>query len=593
MLRALLRDTPYDHGRFILYGLDDVLVSIFGTDADNDIWLNKIAESQFPVEQLPITTVLLYKGHTVVPAAQELDISEVKADDVNRFIRDYESQEQRAIRDELRAKHILLGPSLVENLVLTNRLIAFVMIDFGGRIPIDRDHYVANLLKLLSVQEFVRSIYVCGGRYNLVLEVICNTPRDLDRLTEDIQTDSGSRYSIESVTYIVASIEKDELPLIPVSLPRSINEQKAMQETDVAFEPINIYVQGKLGLTSVSEFRDLSVDRKLFLAEFFGKVQSFDTQLLSGESLSDWQEALDSLVRGYISESTSAIKGAVAAVARIVEGVSKAALIKILDIFFEANYGEAQRRLKLPNTNIDSFELGKLEEAFGQLKRAGIADVLGLSTIDEELLRSYSVFRPARNEFIHDPMPARYQDDFTTFTEEVRQAFHHGMYIVRWLNTHVLIVNWQEYVIDNMPRFFSLLRVDGASVETQNLVNELQILVQESAGVISGRLNAIEASDLDIKRSMDVLYDLTTLLCVETARKKTTREYTDKLYRLVKYEGILESIQDERLSGIETWIIALNTSRDTLKMNVVAALIWYFLLSTRPDRFTPVMQLLI
>lgn len=574
LLKEFMESWTGEHSRFVLFGAEDVLVILYGTTEDEDAWTRYVkTERGWPVDDLPVVKTSFFKGYRVEAPHAEI-ISDISPSLINKIVDDYWDPALQDIRTRLEEANVLLGPTVFEDFQKTERVRAFVAVWVGGRYPQSQESFEQILLRIPEFKQCVRSIYHCMGRYHLVIEIVCNNIKELDRITEFMQKPEGATYSIETTTFVVASTEVEALPTVSLETQAPWEEQigayGSLVRRIVAEEII------PKGAIMMRRFAELPDEEKLFLVQALEEIR----RTLPSGIEPKWKEHIDNskdqFIAGILEHSVPKLKQSVTSLSPAVEAACKRALRLTVEVLYLRNYSYAQRELRLPSANFNNYTLGWAIDAFRNINKNVYYKEIGL-TFPRDFLRKLEYFKELRNEFSHKD-PAEETRNFIVLSREVRDVLICGLEVINWLSAHILTRNTLPLSV--VPTLLEMARSEAE----EGILAEVSISVQRSSEQVKElllRLNRLEREQRI--SAQKILQELAALSAIGSASSRQERLWRHRLDIILEKENeILSYLEEPAKSRTQALMSELRKAGGSISLNLLADAIWYILMNISP-----------
>jgi len=566
IMRGLMEKWQGETCRYVLFGDRDVLVILYGSEEQKDSWLSQIHGAEFAPDTLNVVDTPLIKGHLARspdPGSGE----GVPVAHIDRLVEDYWDPDLEEDRTRLEAQNVLLGPAVMEDMSVTERVLAFVAVWIQGPHPRSRDAYTAFLLGTPGAAKHLRSVYQCEGSYATVLEVVCDSLAELDEFTEIIQTPSGG-VRIETTTFVVAKAESQLMPKWSSVVP------EADQETGEYSVHVRRIVESEIaarGVELTTHFYELPIDQQLFLTQALTEVRTHSLINIETDWEAEIETGIENFIRGVLRRNPTDLKSSVGCLARAVEGPCKRAVRLAVEALYGTNYGQAQKDLGLQSAKLHKLTLGHCRNAFISINRNQSYQVLGIAFGDDAIER-LGWFESRRNELTHEPTPAKYASDFQLFERDTRETWNHGLGLIGWLLTEVLPRNYQ---MTSIPQALRLREV----------AREGQFLAEVKSSVAASKnelIDHITRLDQDQRLRMEeVMAALTRLSMMSEALPREEDEWWQRFEALQQSQDeILEQLKPEARSRAKEMIESIRRAGRDVAASAVGNLFFYLILNS-------------
>jgi len=213
-LRQLVRRWEGDLSRYVVYGTEDMILRLHGTDNEAASIHETLRDADFSPCVFEVEKVHYYYGYRVKP---HLSMKEIPENNLNMLASNWRSKDiPDQVKKKLLDKKILLGSFALENLEQTHRIKAFVGVTLAGLVPYHfKLRLPDHLLRISEIQSCLLSMYECKkGPYDFVLELLASDTKELDTATDKmILSYSGDRGRVYHATFIVAKAD-EKIPVL-------------------------------------------------------------------------------------------------------------------------------------------------------------------------------------------------------------------------------------------------------------------------------------------------------------------------------------------------------------------------------------------
>jgi len=561
-LRLSLKGRKEEHSRFILFGPQDVMVVLYGTEEENAEFQRVFSEESWPVDVIQVESISRWYG-CPVPKYQDIPLDQEALQAATRILQGEEAPELEPVRQRLKEAKILLGPVAVEDLKKTGRMRAFVGVRvMGGPFPA----VIGRFEQLLLESEYrtaVRSIYHCAQtQYHLLLELICDDVRALDRVTEWMQQPAGAAFQVETTTFVVAETEVESFPTLALAPAR----QEPLEQ-DLAL------TWGRRDLIRV--FRALPESWQLFLRyarEEYAKAVS----MLPPERQVGIGHAWRMFVLGVLEQDAPAVQNAYLEMARILEESLREALRRMVEWAYGKEYGQGQRELGLPHSRFHQLSLGQILEALDKVAQSRVYQALGLE-ISRSVMRELRFIQDLRNELTHHTVPAMADAELWDFARRCWDGFYYILHGLGWVQAQVF-----DRRVVLLERVSDLIRATrDPQLEAWPLATDAEI-----RGLIA-RLEGIRQELRDMEERIQELARLPAFSS-PSPQERFWRERLEQI--LQRQEEILSYLRAERREAARDLLRRLGEAGANVGLNLVANVLWSLLAWSSPERLSELLR---
>lgn len=428
-LSQLIKRWEGDLSRYIVYGPQDVILRLHGTDGETNLIYETLTNANYEFNAIEIGKVHYYYRHRVHP---HLPGEGILNHDLTKLVNDWKSKE---VSDEMKKQlldtKILLGCVPMENLAKTHRMRAFVGVSFVGMVPARfRRGFLDYLLNIGEVQSCLSGVYECRtGPYAFVLELVTGDPRELDVATDKISFSYSGTGKVETSTFIIAKAY-EQLPLLSKkeSLVRT-----GVNETYVSYlEEIEEHFVPNLSKNQTLAYSKLLPRKQHFLISSIDDLTSMDLSELGDEDRHRFDESLQNFAVGCILDDKLKIENAVNLVSASLEKTCRESLVKLINTFFLGDFSRARKDLSLAGKNVWKFTLGECHKSFEHWNKSMYKN---LFVFPETILGFIIDFLKVRNPIVHGT--PRWID-IDSMIRDVKDTIFKGMNCVSWLQKNVV-----------------------------------------------------------------------------------------------------------------------------------------------------------
>lgn len=593
-LSQLIKRWEGDLSRFIVYGPQDVILRLHGTDKEANLLYETLTTANYDPDVMEVERIHYYYRHPVKP---HIAMEKIPFDDLNKLVKNWRSKEvPDQVRKEMLDRRILLGGVGLEKLAKTRRIRAFVGVDLVGMVPLRfKRRFLDYLLNLKVVQSCLSSVYECrtGLRYAFIVELIAGDPNQLDIATDEISLSYSGAGRVESSTFIIAKAnekmpllsKKESLVLPGVSFDAYLNYVKKIEDYFVPY----------LNEGQRLAYSELSPRKQHFLISSLDDLTSLDLSDLEDEDRNRFEEGLRNYAIGCILDERPKIESAINLINASLERTCRRSLVKLIDIFLLGDFPRAQKELSLPKKEVWKFTLGQCYKSFEHWNESMYKDFFVFPEYIPGLVLD---FLEVRNPIAHG-IPKWI--DLDIMKREVRTAMFKGIQCVGWLQKNIVYKELEMVPVENALKISAkiiekhkdskkelnkvlteVLKTQEIAIETRNLLTLLFTDFHETGNLLIGRIDEIdEAHKQDLEQ---MLQNLTAAVTEKNdkALRKAISAIIDKQEEIVKDTKKLKR-------GITTGLIqfAKKTTAE-LPSEVLGNLISQIILNLSP-KFLPVM----
>lgn len=444
--------------QYTLYGESDLLIILWCNNNEAIQFLGKFDTSYVDVQHMSIKSVPFYHGFKV---DQNYNLnSETDDSNLTHLIKNISDP---TLEDEVNKHYesnVIIGTTLQHKKHKILGLSAFIgIIAIGHDLPPG-----AEVLEYLLKNNVVSSSLIHffevdrGPVYDYVLKINCRNMDELDTITDHISFMRIGRTRFEGVTFLVAQ----EKELVPT--PKKQILPLASEFPDLTYiEESAISILNKLGEDSIQKFNKFDSTKQLIFLRTFSDILANYSNNKEWDEVRDKQlyAAIISLGHSIMNDTHDMrLEGAVMEIATTVEGYLKFTLRQIVDYVYDKNYSKAQKELKLSTKDFRKLTLGKIVNAFKEMKIHEDFHFL-TETLDDNSLDILETFTDNRNKWAHSAMTGNFPNNY--LIDEARKVFIDGIHTLNWIGGVILkklepINKDDELIIDPQensdPRIF-------------------------------------------------------------------------------------------------------------------------------------------
>ena len=561
-LRRSLKERKEEHSRFILFGPQDVMIVFYGTEEESAEFQRVFSEESWPVDVIQVESISRWYG-CPVPKYQDIPLDQEALQAATRILQGEEAPELEPVRQRLKEAKILLGPVAVEDLKKTGRMRAFVGVRvMGGPFPA----VIGRFEQLLLESEYrtaVRSIYHCAQtQYHLLLELICDDVRALDRVTEWMQQPAGAAFQVETTTFVVAETEVESFPTLALAPAR----QEPLEQ-DLAL------TWGRRDLIRV--FRALPESWQLFLRyarEEYAKAVS----MLPPERQVGIGHAWRMFVLGVLEQDAPAVQNAYLEMARILEESLREALRRMVEWAYGKEYGQGQRELGLPHSRFHQLSLGQILEALDKVAQSRVYQALGLE-ISRSVMRELRFIHDLRNELTHRTVPAMADAELRDFARRCWDGFYYILHGLGWVQTQIF--DRRVVLLERVPALIQATH--GPQSAQWPLASEEE--VQEVISRLQGMQEQLE----NLRGRVEELARL-LVLSSPSPQGEFWRQRIEEM--LQRQEELLHYLRPDRQENAQRLLQRLGEAGASLGLNLAANALWSLLAWAQPERLLDLLR---
>jgi len=414
----------------VLYGSWDALIVLHGSESAARLLLERIQGPAYDLTYFTASRPLLY--HRLRPTPTDAPrIPHTMLKDANGLVQNIDDPALSKVRAQLQGSGVLLGGAWEMDPPPSTDIHAYVGISLrGGAYGVDADQTGDLLLDKLLQNETLRGaldhlVEIDHGQpFHFLAKLTCTDLAELDAATNYIAYARIGNASLEGTTLVIASGKE---PFPPVG------EDPALPAPSLDLRAVEVEAkEALLGFenseTLIGHFNSLPVPSQLQVLRFVPEVAR---ELKNREWDDQTQTRLDAVAAMYVNSAIldTDPTEAIIEIAKAAEGCLKTALRALVESVYVRDFSRAQDDLKLPSRDIDSLTLGKLAEAFRNLRErpefAWAEDVLTYEAISR--LRR---FAEARNSYAHERTLGT--EGRRAPIEEVGITIVDGIVLIRW-----------------------------------------------------------------------------------------------------------------------------------------------------------------
>jgi len=433
LLGQVIRDAEHVKdgvSQYVVYGHWDSLLIVNGSAEEASKLLERLEEGAYetPVRFQAENVLLSYRHKVHLPATEP--VPGVTDEEINEVALDYDNEDNRDLRDALRAADVLIGPTLTldGSQASPYPITAFIGITLKSRTTISGP----EILDVLMGQDALRRcmVHLCQVHhavpFHYFAKVACASVEELDKATTAVGLVTHRGIRLEGETLVVAH-GSDQLPLV-----RNADVTSVLLRPDVG--PIFRTAQqvfDRLNPPERSSFNSLSGERQLAtLRALSGLRTSADVAAFD----SDTRARLESAITTFAWESTKGggspnLTGPVIEITSLVEWIAR----RLLDVVATRVLGDdpivIQRELRLPTRKIWNLALGKAAQAF----KIALADDRFAQVqqhMPEDWVERLAKFADERNSWAHGAV----QGSPTQVIDQAFATMREGIEIAAWIS---------------------------------------------------------------------------------------------------------------------------------------------------------------
>lgn len=419
--------------QYTLYGESDLLIILWCNNNEATQFLNKFDTTYVDVQHMSIKSVPFYHSFRV----DQNYNSNYEIDDLNltNFIQNTSEFTFAEIASEYYESNVIIGTMLQHKKHNILGLSAFIgIIAIGHDLPsgievleylLKNNAATSNLIHFFEVDR--------GPIYNYIIKVNCRNMNELDIITNHISFMRIGKTRFEGVTFLVAQ-EKESVPM-----PKKQILSLASAFPDLTYiEESAISILNKLGEESIQKFNKFDGNKQLIFLRTFSDILANYSNNKEWDDVRDRQlyPAIIHLGHNIMSDTHDMrLEGAVMEMATTVEGYLKFALRQIVDYVYDKNYSKAQKELKLSTKDFRNLTLGKIANAFKEMKIHEDFHFL-TETLNDHNIDILETFTENRNKWAHGAMTGNFPNNH--LIDEARKAFIDGINILNWIGGIIL-----------------------------------------------------------------------------------------------------------------------------------------------------------
>lgn len=424
-LRRITKQWEGDLSRYIIYGPQDTIFRLHGTEVECRTISEALKEANYDFELVEVEEVSYFFKHQPIKLIE----TKVSESTLRKLVLNYWDKDvSKKIRKDLLDKHLMLGVAVIEKLPITNRIKAFVGVTFVRNVPYEfREKFLEHLLAIDVVKQRLLSVYKCrGASCNYLLEIIVNKPRELDKITDAIPELLEGR--LETSTFIVAKatermpmfIKKDSLNLPDIRYDSYINYIKDVESRFISF----------LNIDEITKYSKLSPRERHFLISVLDDLTKFELDSLTHEDRKLIVESISEFTKGFVLKESAKLYNAINLSYTAIERNCREMLRRLIDLFYMGNYKIAQTELGMPNKKVNKLTLGECKSSFGRWNESSFSE---LFNFPEVILTSLSKFIDVRNPISHGQIPVSWREDIVVMSSVVGEAIVNDLSSLLWL----------------------------------------------------------------------------------------------------------------------------------------------------------------
>lgn len=562
-LRDSMRNLPQEHSRFTLFGPQDVLLILHGTNEDAEAFRKWLTEHRWPVDIIPVERISRWRNYTV-ESWENIALNPAWIEAAGRLVRegyDLPDPDLAPIRQRLEEAKILLGPTVIEDMSRTGRVRAFVGIRLGGgHFPMNVEQFERALLES-PYAETAFSIYYCGGPYHLLVELICDDLQELDQITEWMQRPPGPAFTViavETTTFIVASTEMEMLPTLSLRAPGKLDP---LEEELLS-----------LGSDMVRRFRLLPHWWQLFLSSAREEYQRAMPSSIPAPHRRALNHAWQEFIRGILEQSDQSaliLRGAFLEAAAVLEETCREALSRLAEWLYKGDLGQAQKDLRLSHVRFSQLALGPTLEAIERAGQLEAYKAIGLE-IPRTIMQRLRHVQELRNELTHHVSRLEGRDLWNV-AREIRDGLLCILDGINWCRER--IIDRQFILIERLPALIRAVRAEKPP--------EWPVANPEELEELAARIRELGEQDPSLREPLEELIRLATTATMSPRERFWRDQMTQITQRL---DEIIQAIRPERRAQARSLLMALSQAGANVTLNLIANAIWSFLAWAQPDQ---------
>jgi hypothetical protein len=398
-----------------------------------------------------------------------------------------------------------------------------------------------------------------------MLQLTCNNPFELDYVTNSLNLEFPGISGLESSTFVVASAEE--------RLPRYVEGKTLVLDISTELRDEHAQFLRQIEQNHIislpehlrSAYLQASQGDRLFLLQ---ALDSFDKSpdrsfMLSNVSFEEVKaDFVDNFVQGFLVHSSSHLSHAAMTIAKFVEDVSKRSLRECLSLVYPVHkLGLAQNELKIPD-NLNRLTLGQVLDSYRSVNKDSRFQRIGMQ-FDDVLLEEFHLFSQFRNRAAHGMLDGLIKDDFSAGVQQIREAYHRAVRILRQLRVQVFEVNYLPVALQ------AALEQKDQDVNVHRVISELKIDVRETGERIQARIGELEGRSQ--RRLLAILQSITRLDQSIQAQQRQQQQIVDLL--IVRQDEILRNTQPSQEPLVRRVLQTIASQGKELPANVLANLI--------------------
>ena len=536
-LIAITKRWEGDLSSYVIYGPQDTIFRLHGTEDETRIMYEALNEANYLFEVIEVESIP-YFYRNVVTESNETSVSESI---LRKLVLDYRDKD---ISDELKkdliSKNILLGPTIVEDLSITNRIKAFVGVTFVGLVPYEfRREFLDRLLKNNEVKKCLLSVYKCkGAGYAYLLEVITNYPVELDELTDAIA--EMLRGQVETSTFIAAKAN-ERMPMF--SRKDSLNLRGITYDALVDYvRDVESHFVPHLDRNETLCYSKLTSKERHVLLNFMDKLTEFEFSSLEQPDQDLIKESVQNFAEGFILKDCPKLYNSANLSYTVIEKISREALEKLVNLFYMGNFKRAQAEIPLPSKNIAKFTLGQCYSSFDRWNKSPFSKFIKFPA---DILTSMSNFIGVRNPISHGEIPASWSGDFGIMSRAVGEALIDGLKTAFWLMKNLL--DRDEWVIPIEDALNISENILKKSERTGEKLKEILERTKKTEEISQQTYDLLSFMFADFNKTKSLLFGKLDEI-VEASQKKNAEQAFNKIITAVdqgdtqSLNGVLKAI---------------------------------------------------
>jgi len=433
--------------QLVLLGEFDVALLLHLLDAEATEVADELKQYDPDVQDLKIDdTTYCFGVHSeeIVPTSNP-----VQADELNALVSDYRSAQEETLAEYF-ASHAILGRHYVEPLQRTRRVFSLI----GVNVPRQDRSKVGNDISVLlrengMLSRGILNIHTCIGRFDFLLEAVCDDVSELSQLAQGIRRGNASssltgndNYPMIETSCFVAVDSQYKMPRYPDR--RASGRRGVLGDTEV--RTIEERLLKQLTVAERELFFELSGSDRILVLDFWSELMSLDSPIFENGGRSDILDFSLKVIHGYLSDSTKLIVEAVSALGRNVESL----LYELIRSLTDGRFGgsrQATSQLGL-KSQLDAGS-GKQSIAtcirlIDRIRRSGRFGHISPG-IQDSFMKDADEFRELRNLCAHKRVPPAWARDIHLAMQSAREAGLKGFRCLRVAHQHLLTVPLQPY----------------------------------------------------------------------------------------------------------------------------------------------------